>query len=120
MLQSKHALSLWRIYDRRIPSSYSCPSCALVSRSGTVPELRPSIGLHADTLADGLQVARSSGFVGKAIGHLISGLYTVTDEELSLWTHMLYTSEKMPIEHYYNRHGIDPTSVAHLIWAQAA
>lgn len=39
-------------------------------------------GLDNHTAADGLAVGRPSGFIGKTIGHLIDGCYTVTDNSL--------------------------------------
>ena len=40
------------------------------------------VGLGALTIADGLAVGRPSGFVGKAVGHLVRGYTTVTDDDL--------------------------------------
>lgn len=40
------------------------------------------VGLGALTIADGLAVGRPSGFVGKAVGHLVRGYATVTDDDL--------------------------------------
>lgn len=40
------------------------------------------VGLGALTVADGLAVGRPSGFVGKAVGHLLHGYATVTDDDL--------------------------------------
>lgn len=40
------------------------------------------VGLGALTVADGLAVGRPSGFVGKAVGHLLHGYVTVTDDDL--------------------------------------
>lgn len=39
-------------------------------------------GIDNVTAADGLAVGRPSGFVGKNVGQLISGVYTVEDQEL--------------------------------------
>lgn len=40
------------------------------------------IGLGAITIADGLAVGRPSGFLGKAVGHLVTGYATVSDDDL--------------------------------------
>ena len=40
------------------------------------------VGLGALTVADGLAVGRPSRFVGKAVGHLLHGYATVTDDDL--------------------------------------
>ena len=40
------------------------------------------IGLDNRTAADGLAVARPSGFVGRALRRLLAGAFTVTDDEL--------------------------------------
>ncbi|SMY12070.1 D-serine ammonia-lyase [Brevibacterium jeotgali] len=40
------------------------------------------VGLGALTIADGLAVGRPSRFVGRAVGHLLHGYATVTDDDL--------------------------------------
>jgi D-serine dehydratase len=42
-------------------------------------------GLDGRTIADGLAVGRPSRLVGKAVGWLISGVFTVDDDELLHW-----------------------------------
>lgn len=55
-------------------------------------------GLSNVTDADGLAVARPSGFVGKALQHMISGVYTVRDETLYILLHMLSDTEHLSLE----------------------
>lgn len=40
------------------------------------------IGIDNITAADGLAVGRASGFVGRAMGRLLDGYYTITDERM--------------------------------------
>lgn len=56
------------------------------------------LGLDNLTEADGLAVSRPSGFVGKVIGELVSGIYTVEDDDLYRLLAMLADSEQITIE----------------------
>ena len=91
------------------------------------------IGLTNKTEADGLAVARASGFVGKSIGQLISGFYTVLDDNLYPHLKMLYNANQVNIEpsaaialvgfdrlynnNYLKIHNIEPNNVTHVAWA---
>jgi len=55
-------------------------------------------GLDNITEADGLAVGKPSGFVGKVIGELVSGIYTVEDDDLYRLLAMLADSEQFTIE----------------------
>ena len=55
-------------------------------------------GLDNVTEADGLAVGRPSGFAGKYIEELISGVYTVDDQELYKLLYLLWESEGRRIE----------------------
>ncbi|MEH7252622.1 D-serine ammonia-lyase [Neobacillus niacini] len=55
-------------------------------------------GIDNLTDADGLAVGRASGFVGKTLENLISGSYTVTDEQLYILLSMLSDSENIQLE----------------------
>ncbi|MET3134775.1 D-serine dehydratase [Oxalobacteraceae bacterium GrIS 1.11] len=55
-------------------------------------------GIDNVTAADGLAVGRASGFVGKAMGRLIDGYYTVSDEELYRLLALLQRSEGVRLE----------------------
>ncbi|MFP4351096.1 MAG: D-serine ammonia-lyase [Desulfococcaceae bacterium] len=55
-------------------------------------------GIDNRTAADGLAVGTPSGFVGRALNRLISGVYTVPDEELFLLLYLLADSENLAAE----------------------
>jgi D-serine dehydratase len=55
-------------------------------------------GIDNVTAADGLAVGRPSGFVGKNVGSLISGVYTVEDEELYRMLALLAKAENVFLE----------------------
>jgi D-serine dehydratase len=55
-------------------------------------------GLDGITEADGLAVGRPSGFVGKAIGPLVDGVLTVSDERLFSMLARLLDSESIRME----------------------
>lgn len=56
------------------------------------------IGIDNITDADGLAVGRPSGFVGKSMERLISGCYTVTDENLYILLKYLRDYESIELE----------------------
>lgn len=56
------------------------------------------IGIDNITDADGLAVGRPSGFVGKTLEHLISGVYTVSDEKLYTLLKKMIDVEKISLE----------------------
>ncbi|HAT30854.1 MAG TPA: D-serine ammonia-lyase, partial [Janthinobacterium sp.] len=55
-------------------------------------------GIDNVTAADGLAVGRASGFVGRAMGRLIDGYYTVGDDELYRLLALLQNSEGVRLE----------------------
>ncbi|RLC25853.1 MAG: D-serine ammonia-lyase [Deltaproteobacteria bacterium] len=55
-------------------------------------------GIDNLTAADGLAVGRASGFVGKVIEHLVSGVYTLDDDNLYRLLAMLKDSESIYME----------------------
>jgi len=55
-------------------------------------------GIDNITDADGLAVGRASGFVGKTLENLISGSYTVKDEQLYALLSQLSDSESIQLE----------------------
>ena len=95
------------------------------------------IGIDNLTCADGLAVGRASGFIGKFMTPILSGIYTLADEELFRLLVLLEQSEGITLEPsalagvpgirylsgpdnaYLQRHGlVDKMSKAsHLIWA---
>lgn len=56
------------------------------------------IGLDNHTAADGLAVGRASGFVGRFMAPMLSGIYTETDEELFRLLALLAESEDLVLE----------------------
>lgn len=56
------------------------------------------LGIDNITDADGLAVGRPSGFVGKTLENLISGVYTVRDEQLYILLRTLADSENIFLE----------------------
>jgi len=55
-------------------------------------------GIDGKTYADGLAVSRPSGFVGKLMEPLLSGIFTISDERLDPILRKLYASERIYIE----------------------
>ena len=55
-------------------------------------------GIDNKTIADGLAVGRASGFVGKVMEPLLSGIITVDDQELYKLQALLMDSENMYVE----------------------
>lgn len=56
------------------------------------------IGLSGKTTADGLAVGRPSKLVGKIVGNLLDGLYTVTDEKMEDLVRVLHDKENIFVE----------------------
>ncbi|WP_432463312.1 D-serine ammonia-lyase [Agarivorans sp. QJM3NY_33] len=56
------------------------------------------IGLNNQTCADGLAVGRPSAFVGSMMMHLLSGIVTVSDENLYRYLTMFEDSEHISLE----------------------
>ncbi|MBT2759024.1 D-serine ammonia-lyase [Mesobacillus foraminis] len=55
-------------------------------------------GLDNKTEADGLAVGRPSRFVGRKMGHLLSGCYTIEDQRLYSYLHHLAVTEQLYLE----------------------
>lgn len=92
------------------------------------------IGLDNVTEADGLAVGRASGFVGRAMVHLISGFYTVDDIKLYQMLGLFKESEDLFLEPsalagmsgpvwFHDKSklvqalNVDPACITHLVWA---
>lgn len=56
------------------------------------------IGVDNITDADGLAVGRASGFVGQVVAPLIDGIYTLSDERMYWFLHMLSISSHIDLE----------------------
>lgn len=55
-------------------------------------------GISNQTAADGLAVGRPSGFVGRSMARMMSGCYTVTDNELFALLQLLDRTEHLQLE----------------------
>jgi D-serine dehydratase len=97
------------------------------------------IGLDNKTEADGLAVGRASRFVGKAIESILSGVYTINDEELFILLEALNDKEGIKLEpsalagmpgpallvqseegkEYITKYGLDKKAnkANHIVWA---
>ncbi|MBN2259549.1 MAG: D-serine ammonia-lyase [Clostridiales bacterium] len=91
------------------------------------------IGLTNITEADGLAVGRPSGFVGKTVGHLINGFYTLNDNHLYPYLKDIYLMDHIKIEpsaaislagprillanDYFELKNINPYKATHVSWA---
>ncbi|MDQ0270529.1 D-serine ammonia-lyase [Cytobacillus purgationiresistens] len=91
-------------------------------------------GIDLHTEADGLAVGRPSGFVGKALEHAISGVYTVEDDKLFSLLTELADEENIYLEpsalaglagplkvlssEYINQNGFQTSmnQAAHIVW----
>jgi D-serine dehydratase len=56
------------------------------------------IGLTGKTSADGLAVGRPSGLVGRVVGHLLDGLFTVSDRNMERLVVDLFEQESIFVE----------------------
>ncbi len=95
------------------------------------------IGLSGVTLADGLAVGRPSGFVGKIMEGILSGIFTIEDRYLFEYMRDLIETEEIFIEpsaassfqgvgrlydskkfqDYINREGINKDNITHILWS---
>ncbi len=97
------------------------------------------VGLNNKTAADGLAVGSPSGFVGKTLQHLISGVYTIKDAELYKLLRLTADTENIFLEpsalagmpgavrfihseegkSYIKEQGLDPylPNATHIVWA---
>lgn len=113
--------------------------CMLVQMAGSA--CRPlsvyDIGLDNDTQADGLAVALASPLASSLMRAQLSGVFTVTDDQL--YEHVWAIKQSMGIElepsaaaalsgparlvqspggkEYLRRHRLDPCKATHVIWA---
>lgn len=95
------------------------------------------LGIDNITAADGLAVGRASGFVGRAMEHLLDGFYTLSDSEMYDLLGLLARDEGIQLEpsalagmpgaarvtsspDYLSKHGFSPEKMknaTHLVWA---
>jgi len=90
------------------------------------------IGLTGRTMADGLACSRPSRFVGRMLGDMIDGFYTLTEEHIAWLVRELYSSDGIFIEPsaatslggytrlQRDRHlvqDVHPEDITHLAWS---
>lgn len=76
-----------------------CPSMLLGLATGKYNGICvQDAGLSGKTAADGLACGRTSGFAGKFIEPVLSGVYTVSDDRLLPYLRQLYQTEGLFIE----------------------
>lgn len=115
----------------------ACPGMLvrLASSSDQPPTLK-DLGLNARTEADGLAVAKPSELVASLVHSLVSGIFTVSDEDLFEDLYHLEVTERMQIEPsaaagfrgprwllesdagaaYLANHGLSAERATHLLW----
>ena len=76
-----------------------CPSMLLGVHTGLHDAVSvQDFGIDGRTAADGLAVGRPSGFVGRAVQHIVEGYVTVSDERLFAMAALLHESEGIDVE----------------------
>lgn len=114
--------------------------CALVHLMSGSRELVSvyDVGLTNHTEADGMAVPRMSPFVAEVMRPLVSGIFTVADDDLFRWLHRAWTTQRIMLEpsataafagpgqvvasprgrEYQTRHGLGARmkDATHVIW----
>jgi len=91
------------IFGKNVHCYFAEPTHAPAMLLGLMTGLHDEVsvqdfGIDNITEADGLAVGRPSGFVGKNVGQLISGVYTVEDDQLYRLLKLLADSEGVFLE----------------------
>ena len=91
------------IFGKNVHCYFAEPTHAPAMLLGLMTGLHDAVsvqdfGIDNITEADGLAVGRPSGFVGKNVGQLISGVYTVEDDQLYRLLRILADSEGVFLE----------------------
>ncbi|MET3292409.1 UNVERIFIED_CONTAM: D-serine dehydratase [Brevibacillus sp. OAP136] len=97
------AYGLKLIYGENVHCLFAEPTHSPCMLIGLMTGLHDQVsvqdfGIDNKTDADGLAVGRPSRFVGKAIESLLSGIYTVDDQELYRLLRDLYDTESIRLE----------------------
>lgn len=117
------------------PVESPCMTLALLSRRHATASVY-DLGLSNRTVADGLAVARPSAFVAAAVGTLVSGCYTVSDERMRQDQVLARQASGLNLEvsavagfsgpemllhtpaghEYLRRQQLQPARIRHLLW----
>ncbi|OUS39528.1 D-serine ammonia-lyase ['Osedax' symbiont bacterium Rs2_46_30_T18] len=97
------AFGLKQIFGDQVHCFFAEPTAAPCMLLGMYTELHDQVsvqdlGLDGVTCADGLAVGRPSAFVGKFMQGLLSGIYTLSDDELYQLLARLTDTEKVALE----------------------
>ncbi len=94
---------LKHIFGDDVHTFFAEPVCAPAFLLGMLTDFREGVsiydvGLNNVTEADGLAVSSPSILAGSTVKDLVSGLFTVTDDDLFRFLHMLWSSEGIKVE----------------------
>lgn len=97
------ALGLKLIYKDNVHCFFAEPTHSPCMLIGSMTKEHEKIcvqdfGIDNITAADGLAVGRPSGFVGRTLQNLLSGIYTIEDDNLYLLLSLLADSEDIYLE----------------------
>ncbi|PLT28819.1 D-serine ammonia-lyase [Peribacillus deserti] len=97
------AYGLKLIFKDAVHCFFAEPTHSPCMLLGLLTELHDQVsvqdfGIDNLTAADGLAVGRPSGFVGKTLEQLLSGVYTIDDSMLYMLLSLLADSEKIRVE----------------------
>lgn len=118
------------------PTHSPCMLLGLITKEHNNVSVQ-DFGLDNRTEADGLAVGRPSGFVGRFLNELISGVYTVSDDCLFVLLRTLADNEKIKLEpsalsgviglvtliknkhHYLTKRNLDTSvkNATHIVWS---